>query len=222
MFDRIEDLYDDFREKLFEKLPYDSLLPVNVKLRWGIVVIAPLIVLLLFYTLFIQTTANETLDLRERLESTRQDNEISRRIEKKLPLLKKQIEKLDDHLEIITSQLPEKKEIPDLLIQVSNIGISAGLEFQTFKPVEEVERDFYAEVMVELKLVGSFHNVITFFDQISRMPRILTISDLEIKEYAEKKEKGSTEVTVAAKCNVITYRFIAEKIDAKKEPEKKG
>jgi type IV pilus assembly protein PilO len=222
MFDRIEDLYENFRDKLFEKLPYDTLLPMDVKLRWGIVAAIPIIFLLLFYTLLLQSTAKETLDLRGELASTRQDNEISRKIEKHLPVLKEQIEKLNDQLEIITAQLPEKKEIPDLLDQVSNIGIGTGLEFQTFKPVEEIEKDFYAEVLVEIKLVGSFHNVVAFFDKIRRMPRILTISDLEIKEYVETKDKGSAETSVIAKCNAITYRFIEEKVDSKESPGKKG
>jgi len=222
MFDRIEDAYEDFREKLFDKLPYDSLLNMDVKLRWGLVALVPILFILLFYTLFIQKTANETLDLRERLASTRQDNENSRAIEKKLPVLEKEIKQLDEHLLEITSQLPEKKEIPDLLDQVSNIGIGSGLEFQTFKPVEEIEKDFYAEVLVEIKLVGSFHNVIAFFDQIRRMPRILTISDLEIKEYLDNKEKGSSGTSVVAKCNATTYRFIEEKVDTKQSPEKKG
>jgi len=222
MFDRIEDAYEDFREKLFDKLPYDSLLNMDVKLRWGVVALAPLLFLLLFYTLFIQKTASETLDLRERLASARQDNEISRRIEKNLPVLEKEIKQLDVQLDVITSQLPEKKEIPDLLDQVSNIGIGSGLEFQTFKPVEEIEKDFYAEVLVEIKLVGSFHNVIAFFDQIRRMPRILTISDLEIKEYLDNKEKGSSGTAVIAKCNATTYRFIEEKVDTKQSPGKKG
>lgn len=222
MFDRIEDIYDDFRDKLFEKIPYDSLLPMDVKVRWGIVAAVPLVFLLLFYTLFVQSTARETLALLQNLEATKKDNIVSRKVEKNLPNLKKQIDELDEQLDIITRQLPEKKEIPDLLDQVSNIGVGAGLEFQTFRPVEEVEKDFYAEVQVEIKLVGSFHNVIAFFDQISRMPRILTVTNIEIKEYLDSKEKGSPETTVVAKCNAITYRFIEEKVDTVKKPGKKG
>lgn len=222
MFNRIEDLYEEFRENLFKKLPYDSLLPIDVRIRWGVVVVVPIIFFLLFYTLFIQSMVSETLELREQLEFAKKDNEASRKIENYLPILKQQIEKLDEQLVIITSQLPEKKEIPDLLDQVSNFGIGSGLEFQTFKPVEEIEKDFYAEVLVEIKLVGSFHNVVAFFDKISRMPRILTISDLEIKEYADPKGKGLSETAVIASCNAITYRFIEDKVDTKETPEVKG
>jgi type IV pilus assembly protein PilO len=96
------------------------------------------------------------------------------------------------------------------------------LRFLTFKPRREVEKDFYAEVPVELKIRGKFHNLVSFFDRISRLPRIVTISNLNIIE--SKKSSGSqtdSGTFIEATCNAITFRFIEARIDDPAEDDKK-
>lgn len=114
--------------------------------------------------------------------------------------------------------LPEKKEIPSLLTGVSQSGQDAGLEFLTFQPQNETVKDFYAEIPVLIKVTGGYHNVAVFFDNVSRLYRIVNMRDIEMK--AEQKADSLTTT-----CTAVTYRFVeTEKtppVKDKKEKEKK-
>jgi type IV pilus assembly protein PilO len=103
--------------------------------------------------------------------------------------------------------LPEKREIPSLLTGISQSGQDAGLEFLTFQPQNEVVKDFYAEIPVLIKVAGGYHNVAMFFDNVSRLYRIVNMRDIEMK--AEQKTSLLTTT-----CTAVTYRFV--------EPEKKS
>lgn len=103
--------------------------------------------------------------------------------------------------------LPEKREIPSLLTGVSQSGQDAGLEFLTFQPQKEAVKDFYAEIPVLIKVTGGYHNVAMFFDNVSRLYRIVNMRDIEMK--AEQKSSSLTTT-----CTAVTYRFV--------EPEKKS
>jgi len=110
--------------------------------------------------------------------------------------------------------LPEKREIPSLLTGISQSGQDAGLEFLTFQPQNEVVKDFYAEIPVLIKVAGGYHNVAMFFDNVSRLYRIVNMKDIEMK--AEQKESSLTTT-----CTAVTYKFVELE---KKSPgeDKKG
>jgi len=74
--------------------------------------------------------------------------------------------------------LPDKKEIPSLLTSISEAGKEAGLEFLLFQPISEINKDFYAEIPVSIKVAGNYHNVGLFFDNVSRLFRIVNIKDI--------------------------------------------
>jgi type IV pilus assembly protein PilO len=208
-------------ENIFNKIPYAKLAPINFKGRWAMVVSFPIIIFLLVFFLFIKGVMAETGLLSEDLEKTSRKVMINRNLEKNMPKLTGQIQQLDSQLETLKRQLPGKKEIPDLLDQISNIGIQAGLKFLTFKPKSEKAEDFYALVPVKLKMLGPFHNLVSFFDQVRRMPRIITISDLTISRYKKRSGKGARETLVMAKCTAVTYRFLEARVDKPAEKEKK-
>ncbi|MFH0727580.1 MAG: type 4a pilus biogenesis protein PilO [Pseudomonadota bacterium] len=105
--------------------------------------------------------------------------------------------------------LPEKKEIPSLLTGISQSGQDAGLEFLTFQPQNEIVKDFYAEIPVSIKVTGGYHNVAVFFDNVSRLYRIVNMKDLEMK--AEQKANMLTTT-----CTAVTYRFVESE---KKTPD---
>jgi type IV pilus assembly protein PilO len=114
--------------------------------------------------------------------------------------------------------LPEKREIPSLLTGISQSGQDAGLEFLTFQPQNETIKDFYAEIPVLIKVTGGYHNVAVFFDNVSRLYRIVNMRDIEMK--AEQKTNLLTTT-----CTAITYRFVETEKKApgedKKEKEKR-
>ena len=101
-------------------------------------------------------------------------------------------------------QLPDSKELPGLLTDVTSLGKDAGLEFKAFRPKDEIARDFYAEVPIEIEFSGDYHDIARFFDKVSKLPRIVNVSQLNM-EIADQKSE-STRLKV--KGEATTFRFI--------------
>lgn len=130
--------------------------------------------------------------------------------------------KLREELGLAMAQLPTSKEIPSLLANVSNLGKEAGLEFLLFRPTPEVNREFYAEIPVELKIRGTYNDVAVFFDKVGKLPRIVNIADVTME--GAKEVHGRWEIITS--CTATTFKFIEKAItdqakDIKSE-EKKG
>lgn len=109
--------------------------------------------------------------------------------------------------------LPETKEIPGLLTSISQSGQDAGLEFLMFQPKSEVRKDFYAEIPVDIKVSGGYHNVAIFFDNVSRLYRIVNMQDIEIKA----EQKGNLLTTT---CTAVTYMFVEPELKPPGEDKK--
>jgi type IV pilus assembly protein PilO len=78
-------------------------------------------------------------------------------------------------------QLPGRTEVPNLLVDISQVGVGAGLEEKLFQPSPEVKKDFYAELPIKIKLTGSYHQMGEFVSGIAALPRIVTLHDISIK-----------------------------------------
>jgi type IV pilus assembly protein PilO len=123
-----------------------------------------------------------------------------------LPAFKREYRRLEQSLKHAMAQLPDKKEIPSLLENISNLGRESGLEVALFKPGAQKPKDFYAEVPVDIKLVGTYHNLLNFCYRVGNLPRIVNISDLSIK-----KSKGdATLFSLDTVCKATTYKFLEE------------
>ncbi|MEK7845854.1 MAG: type 4a pilus biogenesis protein PilO, partial [Nitrospinota bacterium] len=94
---------------------------------------------------------------------------------------------------------------------ISNLAMQSGLDILVFKPGVESRKDFYAEVPVQIKTNGGFHNTLEFFDKVSKMPRIVTISNVKMGNARE--EKGRT--VIEMDCFATTFRYM------EKPPEQK-
>jgi type IV pilus assembly protein PilO len=137
---------------------------------------------------------------------------------KKAAQLNKYREKMkiaEAQYKIAMKALPDKKEIPSLLTNITESGKDAGLEFLLFQPKSEINKDFYAEIPVSIKVAGNYHNVGLFFDKVSRLSRIVNIKDIVI---ATPREGGMLNTS----CTAVTYRFVeAEEKDAANTAKKK-
>jgi type IV pilus assembly protein PilO len=126
----------------------------------------------------------------------------------------------ESQFQMAMKKLPEKEEIPSLLSSISNSGQQVGLEFLLFEPKAEKKKEFYAEIPVVMNIVGDYHNTALFFDQVARLPRIVTIEDIQM---APAKDKDSRDLST--KCMAVTYKFIEpseQKSSAKKNNRNKG
>lgn len=113
-----------------------------------------------------------------------------------------EVEALDRDLKVAISMLPDKKEIPSLLKKLSDEAEKFGLEVYYFEPLAERKKEFYAEVPVSMKVKGSFHEVLGFFDSVNKLARIVNVSDLEMKvigdnSAAKKEDKKKSKVTTS-------------------------
>jgi type IV pilus assembly protein PilO len=114
-------------------------------------------------------------------------------------------------------QLPNEKDIDKLLEDISSLAVESGLEILLFKPQQEVKRNFYAEIPVELKLSGGYHDLALFYDKIASLPRIVNVSDLLI----EKPQEVDGRNILQASCTAKTYKFIEEKPGEQDKQDKK-
>lgn len=138
------------------------------------------------------------------VEELRQSVQKHQAIALRLDELKARLVALDDALKVAITLLPETREIPELLTQISQLGSNAGLEFRLFKPEAERPSDFYAEVPVSLAILGFFHNLARFFDHLSKLSRIVNVTDIKIS-----LAKGSGEAyTLTTNCLLTTFRFL--------------
>jgi type IV pilus assembly protein PilO len=117
-----------------------------------------------------------------------------------------EIAALEKKFKIALRQLPDSKELPVLLTDVTSLGKNAGLEFKAFRPGDEVRRDFYAEVPIGIEFTGGFHEIATFFDRVAKLPRIVNVAELDMTIGKESAE--ATVLTV--KGRATTFRFLEE------------
>jgi type IV pilus assembly protein PilO len=99
--------------------------------------------------------------------------------------------------------LPQKKEIPSLLTNISGLGTGSGLDFISFQPKGEVAREFYAEIPVDISVRGPYHNMGNFLYQVSKLDRIVSVSNISLG--SPTIEKG--EMLLTGRFTLVTYRF---------------
>ncbi len=125
-----------------------------------------------------------------------------------LPLYKKQMEEMERSFGAMLRQLPSKTEVAELLVDVSQTGLSNGLKFQLFKPKDEIPAEFYAELPIQLKVTGEFHEFGKFVSNVAGLPRIVTLQEIAIEPVSKggKLNKGELVMNATAK----TYRYLED------------
>lgn len=124
-----------------------------------------------------------------------------------LEVYKAQLKDIERSFGALLRQLPGKTEVPNLLVDISQTGVAAGLEEKMFQPGNEQKKDFYAEQPFKLRLIGSYHQFGEFVSGIAALPRIVTLHDIEIKPVtANGKDYDNLTLDLTAK----TYRYLDE------------
>ncbi|MEJ2155193.1 MAG: type 4a pilus biogenesis protein PilO [Desulfobacteraceae bacterium] len=119
----------------------------------------------------------------------------------------------------VMKALPEKQEIPSLLAGVSQAGKDAGLEFLLFTPKKENAKEFYAEIPVDISVSGNYHQVATFFDKVSSLPRIVNIRNIKM---TPQKSTSSGAADLTTTCQAVTYQFIEVKAGQTQQRGRRG
>ncbi|GAB4264787.1 type IV pilus inner membrane component PilO [Deferrisoma sp.] len=157
-----------------------------------------------YYFLGFQPRLRELQRLEEEYDRLGKELRENQAIADNLPRVKEEVRRLDEKLAEALQKLPNREEIPSLLQTISDLGKDSGLEFLLFKPGESQPKEFYAEVPLEMQVLGRYHDVAVFFDKVGRLPRIVTIVSSEFGN--PKVEPGGTKLTVS--CRAVTYKFL--------------
>lgn len=127
-----------------------------------------------------------------------------------LDAYKAQLQEMEQSFGAMLRKLPNKTEVPNLLIDISQQGSGAGLEQKLFQPGGQVTKDFYAELPIKMRLTGSFHAIGAFVSGIAALPRIVTLHDVDITSVGKDKGSDQLQLDVTAK----TYRYLDEEEQA--------
>ena len=187
--------------------------PMPVKA--ALIAIVSIIVLALGYFLDTQKQLEELESSRTKEISLKKDFETKQSKAVQLDAYKKQMEEMKQSFGAMLRQLPSKTEVEDLLVDISQTGLSSGIEFQLFKPEGERQIEFYAELPITIEMTGNYHQFGRFVSGIAALPRIVTLHNIAIAG----DKKGGLTMKVQAK----TYRYLDEaEISAARQKEKKS
>ena len=146
----------------------------------------------------LQKAEADELDLRSQFENKQQRAA-------NLDAYKAQLGEMERSFGAMLRQLPGKTEVPNLLVDISQTGLAAGLQEKLFQPGSEKSNGFYAELPIKIKLVGTYHQFGAFVSGIAALPRIVTLHDIQITPVNDKSYDNLT-MDVTAK----TYRYIED------------
>jgi len=185
--------------------------------RAGAVGLCFLILTAVLIWFFVWDTQLPELQRREDVEQQlRQEFRTKHAKAVNLDLYKQQLNDIERSFGALLRQLPGKTEVPNLLVDISQTGLSAGLEEKLFQPQPEQKKDFYAELPIKIRLTGSYHQFGQFVSGIAALPRIVTLHDIQIKsENKDAYDQLSLELTAK------TYRYLDEDEIAAGDADKK-
>jgi type IV pilus assembly protein PilO len=173
-------------------------------IRAGAVGLCFVIVASLLFYFFVYSEQQPILEQVRSEEATlRSTFEDKHRKAVNLAVYQQQLADIERSFGALLRQLPGKTEVPSLLIDISQVGVAAGLEEKLFQPSAEIKKDFYAELPIKIKVIGSYHQMGEFVSGIAALPRIVTLDEMKItRENKDVYDNLSFELTAK------TYRYL--------------
>lgn len=132
-----------------------------------------------------------------------------------LPAYREQMKQIERNFGVMLRQLPDKTEVPELLIEITQAGLARGLQFELFKPRNKSVGDFYATLPIDIRVTGPYHLVAEFVSDLAAMPRIVTIGNIDLSPLDGAGQR--------LRMSAITYTFHyldEEEIAARRDQEK--
>ncbi|MFK2878417.1 type IV pilus inner membrane component PilO [Rhodanobacter hydrolyticus] len=199
--------------------------PKSVKSLFTILLF--LVIVLVGWYFYISSQQDELTSLAGKEEQLKQEFSTKQAKAVNLDALQHQLDEMKDMLRQLLRQLPSRTEMPELLVDVSQTALAAGLQVDSFTPQPEVPKDFYAEKPIELRMVGTYHQFGTFISGVASLPRvvILTMHDVALTPEHGSKNGTSQDGVLVLQGTVKTYRYLDEDeaaAAAKGTPNKAG
>jgi type IV pilus assembly protein PilO len=145
----------------------------------------------------------EAAELQE--EKLRGAFELKQRKAANFEAYKAQLAEIEQSFGAMLRQLPGKTEVPSLLVDISQTGLAAGLEEELFRPLGEAVREFYAELPIQIRLTGTYHELARFVSDVAALPRIVTLHDVQLA-----RVRDSNSINLKMDVTAKTYRYLEE------------
>jgi len=127
--------------------------------------------------------------------------------------LKQQLAQMEVMLQQMLRQLPSKNEMPDLIVDISQTALAAGINNELFQPGAESQREFYAEKPIQLRMVGTYHQFGAFVSGVASLPRVVIMTMHDISLQPREGSSG----TLVLSGTVKTYRYLDEDEESNSE-----
>ena len=170
-----------------------------------------------YYSVLHQPRDTEIARLTEDIGVARNDKTMKQQKAANLPKLQTELKQLEIRLKEAIEQLPNKKEVAELLRSISTKAQESGLQILIFRPRAENYQDFYAEIPVDIAVKGSFQNAVNFFDDVGKLNRLINIDNIGFKNPTIAGDRVTVETTSVA----TAFRFLDE-AERKKIAEQKA
>ncbi len=127
-----------------------------------------------------------------------------------LDAYKQQLDEMNASFGLMLRQLPSKAEVADLLVDISQTGLASGLEFELFSPKDEAPKDFYAELPINIRVTGKYHQFGAFVSGVAALPRIVTMHDIVIRPPQSAQPGQEKSDKLVMELVTKTYRYLEE------------
>ena len=171
------------------------------KLPWYGQVGAFLVVFLVFWFLYVEPQREALALLQAELEQKRSEVAQAERDQIELERFQGEVDDLNNRLQALSAVLPERQEAAALLRRLVTFAQQSNLTLRAFRPQAPVIREMHSEWPIRLELDGTYHNLGSFFDRVSKFPRIINISDVIIRA----KEAPELNLTITVECTATTF-----------------
>lgn len=213
----LEDLQGQFKSQFSQLDPNDpSLWPALP--RYALLAGVMVFVMVVLWFVWLSPTATALMDARAKEEQLREDYRVKLGRAINLDVLKRQFEQVQKYVETLEKQLPNKAEMDALLSDINQAGLGRSLQFELFRPGQVRLSDYYAELPIEVRVTGSYHDIGQFAADIAALSRIVTLNNISLTPAKDKDGILSME------CVAKTFRYLdaEEQAQRKAEAEKKG
>ncbi len=177
--------------------------------RWPATAQAVVILLLMACVIFLGYWFHTKDQLVVLADAEQQEQNLKVTFEKKakqavnLEAYEKQLEEMRESFGAMLRQLPNETEVADLLVDVSQTGLASGLEFELFQPQAEIPREFYAELPINIRVIGDYHEFGEFVSGVAALPRIVTLHNIKISRVGNGTK-------LAMNLTAKTYRYLED------------
>lgn len=182
---------------------FDNLPPLKKLAVWAVCAV---VIVGLYWQVSYKEKARKIQRLENDLSNKQAKLNENKAIARNLPRFKEEVDKLNLRLEEVVRELPNSREIPNLLETISNLGAISGLEVIFIKPQSDKNKGFYAEVPIQIRVRGEYHDLGMFLDALSKLDRIINVSDVTLGNPKEDEVTGNIVIDISALAT--TYRYV--------------